>query len=55
MRHNRRFTMRSKFSIQLWNRWLSRLNGPDPNDPQYKFLKEGIAHFRQTLESLEKS
>ena len=55
MRPNRRFTMRSKFSIQLWNRWLARLNGPAPNDPIHQYLKNGIASFCQSLEDREKN
>lgn len=49
MRSALRAGMRTRFSVALWNKWLARLNGPDPNDPQYLYLKSGIAQFRRML------
>jgi len=54
MRSKIRAGMRTPFTHKLWNRWLDRLNGPDPADPQYCYLKAGIAHFRQLCAEREK-
>lgn len=49
MRTPIRASMLSRFSKAMWDRWLVQLNGPDPDDPQAKYLREGIARFRVTL------
>lgn len=54
MRPNRRFVMRARFSKKIWDRWLDRLNGPDPADPQYRYLADGIADFRRRCAVNEK-
>lgn len=53
MRTLRRAGLRTRFTRKIWNRWLERLNGPDPHDPQYRYLAAGIASFRRTLASKE--
>ncbi len=54
MRANRRSVMRAAFTPKIWNRWLERLNGPDPADPQYRYLADGIAEFRRRCAEREK-
>lgn len=54
MRSKHRFHLRLKFSKKLWDRWLERLNGPDPDDPQYVYLSEGIQKFRASCALKEK-
>lgn len=53
MRANRRANMRTPFSRKLWDRWLERLQGPNPADPQYRYLADGIALFRKSLAEKE--
>ena len=48
-----RWHMRVPFSRKLWDRWLARLNGPDENDPTYRYLAGGIAEFRRKLATKE--
>jgi hypothetical protein len=54
MRTRIRASMLSHFSKAMWNRWLAQLNGPDDQDPQYRYLSEGIATFRQQLAAKDK-
>jgi hypothetical protein len=49
-----RAVMRTRFSKTLWDRWLAQLAGPDENDPQVKWLRAGIAHFRTSLAEQER-
>ena len=53
MRSPRRAGMRTRFSRRIWDRWLAQLNGPNPNDPQYRYLSSGIAQFRRQLAQKE--
>lgn len=53
MRANHRAHMRIRFSKKLWDRWLERLQGPSPQDPQYRYLADGIALFRKSLAEKE--
>lgn len=53
MRTAVRASMISRFNKAMWGRWLAELNGPDEADPQVKYLREGIAHFRKSLTEQE--
>jgi hypothetical protein len=53
MRTPIRASMLSHFSKAMWNRWLKDLNGPDEQDPQYRYLSKGIAAFRRQLAAKE--
>lgn len=49
MRTAVRASMLSRFNKAMWDRWLTEQNGPDPDDPQVKYLRDGIARFREML------
>ena len=53
MRSKLRASMRVHFSKRLWNRWLNDLNGPHEDDPQFVYLRDGIAKFRRSLAEVE--
>lgn len=44
---------KKRFTPKLWNHWLARLAGPDEQDPQYRYLSDGIATFRKQLAAKE--
>lgn len=54
MRSKTRFSMRSKFTKELWVLWLDRLNGPDTADAQHRCLAQGIEEFRARCALKEK-
>jgi len=54
MRTSLRAGMKTPFTRKMWDRWLARMSGPDEADPQYCYLKAGIAHFRQLCAEREK-
>lgn len=53
MRTQIRASMIAHFSKAMWERWLNELNGPDENDPQFIYLRDGIAKFRRALAEAE--
>lgn len=53
MRSKFRASMRMRFDKRMWDRWLAHLNGPDEADPQYRYLRNGIAEFRRSMAEKE--
>jgi hypothetical protein len=53
MRTKIRASMLSHFSKAMWERWLRDLNGPDEADPQFIYLRDGIAQFRRSMAEKE--
>lgn len=54
MRTPIRAGMHTRFTRKMWDRLLARTAGPDPSDPQYRYLADGIAHFRKLCAEREK-